>query len=277
MIKFKSITKLIDSINTDLKTWETKTKPWFRGESGNKAPLCPKIAYCQANEENYLLQSFRRQAGGLANVPDRQQQDLWLFLSQHYGVHTRLLDWTEGALLALYFAINRGKPNPRIYMLNPQNLNKLSGSKNIPPNYPLSFQKGGSLYVALAWQNRELSPIQKKLRDKIGIKQDIPLAFPATYQDHRMIAQRSCFTIHGTKLYPIRDILSGHGIKISDYLFEYEIDEDAKDSLLRDLSILGISAATIFPDLDHLAQDLNSDIKSFNKANLADTKSLEPE
>ena len=269
----KTINELIDSIKRDLKTWGKNAKPWFRGESTDDKPLCPKIASHESYAENYLLQSFRRQAGGLVNVPGRQQRDLWLFLSQHYGVPTRLLDWTEGALLALYFAINRNNKKPRVYMLNPHKINKLSGSQNIPPNYPLSFIRGGELYVALAWQNRCLKPEQVKLRDEIGLNQDIPLAFPATYQDNRMIAQRSCFTIHGTMLSPLEEILSKNRVKINDYLFVYRIDKNAKETLLRDLSILGVSAATIFPDLDHLAKDLKTDVENFNKVNATDAKS----
>jgi len=116
----KSITQLIAAIQADLPNWGRGIKPWFRGESGDQLPLCPKIAKYNANEENYLLQSFRRQAGGLANSPPREgHTDMWLFKAQHYGVPTRLLDWTEGALFALYFAINRRNRNPRIYMLNP--------------------------------------------------------------------------------------------------------------------------------------------------------------
>ncbi|MBI4774134.1 MAG: FRG domain-containing protein [Deltaproteobacteria bacterium] len=269
----KTVTELIDCIKRDLNTWDKRTKPWFRGESGDDQPLCPKIAFYKAHEENYLLQSFRRQAGGLTNVPGRQQLDLWLFLAQHYGVPTRLLDWTEGALLALYFAINRGNENPRIYMLNPHRINEISGSQNTFPNYPLSFHRGGSLYVALAWQNRVVDQGMKKLRDEIGLDIDIPLAFPATYQDHRMIAQRSCFTIHGTNLSPIQDILSKKSIAVSDCLFEYKIDANAKRDLLRDLSILGVSAATIFPDLDNLARDLKSNIETFTEGHSADAKS----
>ena len=259
----KSITELIANIKTDLATWDACAKPWFRGESGNKPPLCPEIAQHTAQEENYLSQSFRRQAGGLANVPLREYTDMWLFLAQHYGLPTRLLDWTEGALHALYFVINRGAPNPRIYMLNPHKLNELAGSKTYFPNYPLSWNKGGGLYIALAWQNRVLDKKQLDEAERIGLNLNIPLAFPATYQDQRMIAQRSCFTIHGTALEPLSDILKQNKMVVNDCMFEYKIDTGARVDLLRELSILGLSAATIFPDLDHLAKDLTNDIKGF--------------
>lgn len=259
MIKF--INEFISSIKEDLAKWDGEVKPWFRGESGNEPSLCPKIAKFNFNEENYLLQSFRRQAGGLANVPPRGETDLWLFLAQHHGVPTRLLDWTEGALHALYFAINRENANPKVYMLNPHKLNNFAGSKTYPHNYPLSSHWGGALYVALAWQNRQHNKPQKKQAKDIGLNLSIPMAFPAIYQEPRMIAQRSCFTIHGEDLKPIKGILKDNGFEITECLFEYEIDIQARITLLRDLSILGISAASIFPDLDHLATDLYHDVE----------------
>ncbi len=264
----RSISALISRINEDLAKWDDGTKPWFRGESdGNLRPLCPKIADYSTHQENHLLQSFRRQAGGIANVPLREYADMWLFLAQHYGIPTRLLDWTEGALHAIYFAINRSKPNPRVYMLNPRKLNELAGPKTYFPNFPLTWGQnvGSAQYIALAWQNRTLNAEQQELVAKIGIDLDIPIAFPATYQDKRMIAQRSCFTIHGTSLGPLQDILTGKNVQPTDYLFGYKIDITQRQSLLKELSVLGISAATIFPDLDHLASDLISDLKTFNK------------
>ena len=267
-----SITMLIDAINEGLAKWDDCAKPWFRGESdtnkSNNLPLCPKIVDYSAHEENHLLQSFRRQAGGFENVPLREYEDMWLFLAQHYGIPTRLLDWTEGALHAIYFAINKeGHSNPRIYMLNPRKLNERAGPKTFFPNYPLTWGRdiGSAQYVTLAWGNRTLDSALQEILSKKGIDLDIPVAFPATYQDKRMIAQRSCFTIHGTSLAPLQDILRGKSEDLNNYLFEFKIDINERNNIMKELSILGISAATIFPDLDRLASDLVSDLKIFNK------------
>lgn len=279
----QSVTELISAIKEGLASWDEASKPWFRGESGDDPSLCPKIARFDHFQENYFLQSFRRKAGGLADVPNRDHIDMWLFLAQHYGVPTRLLDWTEGALHALYFAINRGKSNPRIYMLNARRLNDLAGARTYPLNYPLTFDTPFStIYIQLAWQNRDLAKIKQSIKERLQqypqnqtpeqIKNElkeidrlslkIPIAFPATYQDQRMIAQRSCFTIHGEDLEPIPDILEKSKIRLSECLYEYKIDAKQTDALLKELNILGISAATIFPDLDHLADDLRYDANS---------------
>ena len=110
-----------------------------------------------------------------------------------------------------------------------------------------------------------ISVIQRDL-DKWGagvnLSLKIPIAFPATYRDQRMIAQRSCFTIHGEDLKPIKTILRKHRLKISDYLFEYRINIKERSAMLKQLNILGISAATIVPDLDHLAKDLKFDVEN---------------
>ena len=257
-----STIKFIQTLKEDLKKWDVRTKPWFRGESGENAPLCPKIAAYTTEQENYFVQSFRRKAGGLANTPIRGETDKWLFLAQHYGVPTRLLDWTEGALFALYFAINRNRKNARVYMLNPHRLNEFAMKiEQDYLNFPLTWSpsidnpKPGYENIALAWENRK-----ENLHKNNGY--ELPIAVPATYQDQRMIAQRSCFTVHGKELKPIADILKWKNIDISECLFEYNIDTNSIPDILDDLSILGVSAASIFPDLDHLALDMIEEAKN---------------
>jgi hypothetical protein len=251
-----SVVQFIKSIERDLKLWPENSKPWFRGESGKAKPLTPKVADLQPNEEMYLVQSFRRKAGGFANSAPRREgeTDLWLFLAQHYGVKTRLLDWTEGALIALFFAVNRGNPNPRVYMLNPHRLNNLAAQAPIDNiNFPLSWGSRDGGNVSLAWTtNRtESSP---------GL--ELPIALPATYQDHRMISQRSCFTVHGKSLLGLDILLGDKTSDISDYLVTYNISQNASSRITKQLFYLGISASTIFPDLDNLSRDLNYEVSS---------------
>lgn len=257
-----SVVQFIRSLERDLKLWPENCRPWFRGESGKVEPLTPKVADIQPNEEMFLLQSFRRKAGGLfLNTPQRENEtDLWLFLAQHYGVKTRLLDWTEGALIALFFAVNRGNSNPRVYMLNPHRLNNLASEKLKTkidyPNFPLSWgnRDGGNIW--LAWALKE----DRDKHPDIGL--DLPIAIPATYRDHRMIAQRSCFTIHGKSLRGLDVLLSDAIPNISEYLITYKINSKASSKITKQLFYLGISAATIFPDLDNLSRDLNYEVSS---------------
>lgn len=249
----RRVAEFVEAVAADLEKWQApagRARPWFRGESGSGPPLRPKIAAYSKEQENYLLQSFRRKAGGIANTPPRDQTDMWLFLAQHYGVPTRLLDWTEGALLGLYFAVNRRTLNPRVYMLNPHRLNALSGAQEANPlNFPLTWIDGGYENIALAWEERAATR---------GFL--LPIAVPATYQDHRMIAQRSCFTVHGKALEPLADLLRSRAVDLADLLIEYNIDTDSTGWLTEELAILGVTGSTIFPDLDHLAHDLSREL-----------------
>jgi hypothetical protein len=79
----KSMIEFISAVKDGLAKWEYPrlVRPWFRGESGDEPRLSPKIARYSKEEENYLLQSFRRKAGGIADTPHREQTDRWLFLA----------------------------------------------------------------------------------------------------------------------------------------------------------------------------------------------------
>ncbi len=142
-------------------------------------------------------------------------------------------------------------------MLNPHVLNCLAlNCKSDDLNYPLTWgkDKPGHDYIRFAWEFRNPQPpLQRVL--------DVPIAIPATYQDHRMIAQRSCFSIHGERLQSITELIKRKRqySDLSDCLCTYEIDNN--ESLIEALAVLGVTGSTIFPDLDHLGRDLASELR----------------
>ena len=92
--------------------------PWFRGQHGDW-PLYPKLYRPEYGgharvRRDLVEEEIREQFISEAHIfcetiPAGDDDWEWYFLMQHFGAPTRLLDWTEGALLGLYFSI-RGNP-----------------------------------------------------------------------------------------------------------------------------------------------------------------------
>ena len=90
---------------------------FFRGQSSSEYRLIPSIGrFYKDGEEESLLQfekeifrDFKRKYALYTDVRPQNDKD-FLFLAQHYGLPTRLLDWTYNPLIALFFACN-SNPN----------------------------------------------------------------------------------------------------------------------------------------------------------------------
>lgn len=84
---------------------------FYRGQASEDFKLIPSIGRnCIEGKEEVLLQyeraifeDFKRKYSMFTDVRPKNDME-FLFLAQHYGLPTRLLDWTYNPLIALYFA-----------------------------------------------------------------------------------------------------------------------------------------------------------------------------
>lgn len=88
----------------------------FRGVSNKDHSLIPSIG--RGAEENTggdietvehnLISEFKRLSAPILKADETPKTEFeWLFLAQHYGLPTRLLDWSTNPLVALYFAVEK--------------------------------------------------------------------------------------------------------------------------------------------------------------------------
>ncbi|GAB2690987.1 FRG domain-containing protein [Mucilaginibacter koreensis] len=116
----------------------------FRGQLDDYT-LIPKISRLQAkgnllDVEQVLLQEFKRTNPLL--IEAHQPMDDWdyLTLGQHFGLPTRLLDWSYNALTALWFATGHYDPEKEsahpysvVWILMPHEDDFLAGIEHVHP------------------------------------------------------------------------------------------------------------------------------------------------
>jgi hypothetical protein len=253
-----SFTEIVNLVEDLLKGKETPL--WFRGCGKSEYKLLPslyrhptrtKIADL-ARLEGELITRFRQRS-----IPfhDRTLTDDWdtLFFMQHYGVPTRLLDWTENPFVGLYFAV----------MYAPYEVTSRGN---------LRFSHSAALWILdpVAWNRHSLhhqsyeggilvpgDDALKGYRPTTSFSgmYNHPVALYGAHNSSRIVAQRGVFTIFGQNTNQMERVFFTENFPANS-LIKVILSCRALVEIRRSVLNHGITESVVFPDLEGLSKEI---------------------
>lgn len=240
--QIESVPQLIAALERDHKDY--KGAVWFRGQARQEWALSPGyFRLANPPSEGTLLKRFKQSAAMLLDRDPKDSFD-WLFLMQHYGLPTRLLDWSESPLVALYFAISEDVihdgSDAALWCLRPSELNKKANILDDSEEFFIPSFDDAEL------QNYSLESLAS------GPKRTrlLPIATIATRNNTRIQAQLGVFTIHHLDDQAIENIGD------ASHVVKYTIPVASRISIQKQLRLLGFSKFTMFPELASIGDNI---------------------
>ncbi len=223
--------------------------PWFRGHNNHTYELKPTL-YRIGNEiirvcEREILRDFKLKSRAYINSSDLKTDIECMILMQHYGVPTRLLDWSESYLVALFFAVSNIKDDNDccVWVLNPWKINK-----NI-----MSVMKKS----IISPDNAELKDWLLNSENKI--EGQFPVAIRAPMNSNRILGQRGLFTLFGE----LDDSLNELFPPSEKACAKIIIQGNKKLEILKELFEAGITHSTILPELKGICEEITFRFSSY--------------
>ena len=211
--------------------------PFFRGQSDSNWNLFPSAARYRIDSdvESRISASFQSLGGHL--FPSLKTSWDVLYLMQHHGVPTRLLDWTESFAVALYFAVKNCRSECVVWVMNPYEFNKRTTNSASVLDLNTAFPSGYESYFI------------EDDSDKFGKFPAPAVSVYSSRLSSRMQWQRAVFTLHRDLQTPLESLYPD---TIRKFIISSDNLCDAKDFLI----LSGTNEYSIFPDLDGLARYL---------------------
>lgn len=260
----RSVEEFVKEIATLCDEWfpDESLVPWCRGQERAEWRLMPKYYRLIPKTdgisiEHEIREEFATRSPALSDYVKLSENRLlynWesYFVMQHYGAPTRLLDWTESSLVALYFAVrsNAGNYAAAVWALDAWWLNRavIGVDGVIPP-------------ADAGTTRKDRAKVDRWLPDRFRSGRGhrlpaLPVAVFPTHNMRRISAQRSCFTLHGSDRNGFETVLRRRRSKRGPPLIKFEIPSWEVAQIKRTLISCGIDDTTIFPDMEALSRSL---------------------
>ena len=215
----------------------SKSGAFYRGHTQMSHKLVPSLlrsSFSTTLEHNLYVESYARGRHLM-----KESMNSWEFLSimQHFGIPTRLLDWSESLVTALFFALNETSSNPQIWITNGFELNRTNNISNVPRIITIGIDE------FLDYEKCFITLSEFKYW-----KFENPVFLQIPWTNERIINQKGFFTFHSNPI-PLEECCSKYVKCIS-------IKKEAIPSLKMFLEYAGVGDDNIFADLESFGRNL---------------------
>lgn len=217
---------------------------WFRGVNNSERSLLPGVLWrgLDTRGEDTIVSEFLCHSPPLLeSKPNNYWQQYALM--QHYGLPTRLLDWSKSPLIALYFAVsNKSDAERAVWCIDPFALNRYAVDKDTiftPDSMPEDDGINTRNYLPKCMRDNQSSSIPP-----------LPIAIEPPFTNRRIFAQQGCFTIHGTKGQAIDQIYNDN---FPSDIRKFTISNADAPKLLEQLHDMGVKEDAVYQDLNSLS------------------------
>lgn len=243
---------------------------WYRGVAKAKSHTLKPSLYRHPSItkieeflvlERRMLEEFNRQNllhAAPRGVSDDGSDLHTLFYMQHYGVPTRLLDWTSNPFIAMYFALSSARPEAKggysedaaVWVLDPVSWNSTAlAHQTYGTIGPIVDKVVSNAYAPVKMMRNQLDP------NSLPAMEERPATILGVANNPRIFAQKGVFTVFGKDMNPMEQQFDKW--KFEPHCLKKLVIPKAKiDDLLKTLLQIGYTDSVSYPDLQGLVMEI---------------------
>lgn len=245
-IPFATLSEFIDAIKTLSVEWGVhRGNIWYRGLQDERLGLVPGTVWrdIDLDTEESMVAEFLVYYRTYYHREPAHALEIYA-LARHYGLPTRLLDWSMSALVSLFFALEKPASQDGrrvVWAMDHIELNRITLNRAVS-----IVPAAGADEFTSRWLPRML---------RGGTESDIPehvFAFKHPMSNQRINAQKGCFTFHGRSSEGIDAVFRRAGSpRIAKLVLT---SSDRRLDVLNELFDLGYKEDDIYQDLNALTR-----------------------
>lgn len=219
----------------------------FRGVSDFRSDLTTALMRLGGRYwelESHMLRNFRKYAH--KDVGDKQDDWTWVTIGQHYGLPTRLLDWTYSPYVAMHFATSTLSHIGRhgaIWCIDLASVNE-----RLPKELKKLLEEEGSLVFTDEMLGERFPRLSQF--DKLDRGEEFALFYEPPSLDQRIISQFAVFCVMSSPQARLDRWLEQHEVKAKKLIVDKCIKWEVRDKLDQ----ANINERLLFPGLDGISR-----------------------